>query len=555
MIVNMMAVLAVIGLVAEGFQKNRLQRIWAFVLWGGFMAAVVPFIIGNGVVKSGKLVYHWIVSPVINVDISLALSADGRIILCSVLFTAAVCLFYNIFYAQEKERLRTGGLYILLVVAMAFFIASGNILQMLIGACVTDVLGFYLIRDTAAKQKYVFYNLLADMVLMAALALLWKKTGSLDFAAVEKFAKSGGSVSLTAGFVLFAAAVKSGVFPFHNSLLDLKRINIIRPMFIVLAATPLAGAVILFKFRGLLSFVPWVSQAEAVFAGMTFVWAFVGALVNNNIYAKILYLDMFMYGLLFGVLSENSSAFPVVLFAAAPSATVAVIALLLPVCAASNEMRVSGMGQFYRLMKFTLFLTLAAIVAGIPVWMQTAGNPAGMWGYAYLAALLVVLAHVLGQIYLGAGQADDRVWAMLKNPGLFYVLPLAAAAVLPYVGRVVWSWQAWAAAACFPVLFFLRPLRFLDGIYANGTVQEAEPVMSVYNMLLVAPVMIFARALWLMVDFLLIERTFFNKLDNITNVFVRMTLRMHEKVHVSGIVFAAAGFAAAVVCYYQWGGK
>lgn len=559
MITHTAAELLVLGVVAVFFQKNRLQRIWAFLLWAGFAGIVFSWLAESLAGGDFRAVYRWIVSPVINVDLVLKNNAEVFKMMAAVFVAGGFALFYNIFYDLEKERLRSGGLYLLLTAAMIFLICAENMMQLLIGACLADILGFYLIRDTMSKQKYVFYNLLADMALMLAFALLWGKTGNLGLAAAAKFAAGGGETSLAPVFLLGAAAAKSGLFLFHNNLLDLKRVCFTRAMFVMLAGTPLAGAIILYKAYAIVAAGGWMMvPATAVLAALTLLWALGGALLADNVHAKILYLNLAVYGMLYGVLSADAAVFPALLPAAALFGTVTTLVLMLPVAAASNEVNVSGMGQFYKMMKLTLGVSLLAVWAEIPQWAGlAAGTASGQWWiWAYGAVQLLALAHVLGQIYLGASRADDRVWAMLKNPNFFYLLPLLlAAGLLSAESRIAGGWPALCACVAFLLVFLTRPLRFLDRFYDNETVQTAEPVMAFYNAALITPLTVLGRILWLLVDFLLIEKTFVNTLNNAVNALVRLTARVHTNVRVSGLAFTAAGLAAAAVCYYVQGGR
>ena len=158
MITHTATELLVLGIVAVFFQKNRLQRIWAFLLWAGFAGIAFSWQAESLAGGDFRAVYRWIVSPVINVDLVLKNNAEVFKMTAAVFIAGGFALFYNIFYDLEKERLRSGGLYLLLTAAMIFLICAENMMQLLIGACLADILGFYLIRDTMSKQRYVFYR-------------------------------------------------------------------------------------------------------------------------------------------------------------------------------------------------------------------------------------------------------------------------------------------------------------------------------------------------------------------------------------------------------------
>ncbi len=550
MIVGTALKLAILGLTAEIFQKNRLQKIWAFFLWCPALSVVLYLMVGGGIGYRETNVYHWIASKVINVNFSLVAAPENNLFVFSVLGATLAALYYNIFYNMEKERLRAGGLYLLLASAMMFLISSDNMLQLLAGACAVDILGFYLIGDMAAKQKYIFFNLLADTALMVVFALIWGYAGSLGLNEIAYYGKSGSSKELAVVLLLFAVMAKSGLVMFHNSFLNLKNINFIRAMFIMTAATPMSGVIILFKTRAILAYFPLVDEIVMFFAVATLLWALWGSLAIDNMQAKIIYFSMMTQALLFGLLVIGKKSFMVVFPEIIVMEILLFVVLMLPVIAASNEKYVSGMGGFAKIIKWSLFVTLLAVFNEIQTVLRLTDRLNAAWMLGFLGVQLLALSHILRQVYLGKSSADDRVWAELKNPRFFYWLPVLVVSGIMIYENFLANWHAAALFGAFILLFFSGFGQWLDKMYEKERIQFSEPFTLLYEVLVVAPVKIVGRILWLMIDFILIERTIINLLNRVTLLLINVFRRLHKDVWVSGFLFSLAGLAAAVLFYY-----
>ncbi len=554
MIAHLAAGLLILGLVAEIFQNNRMQRSWAFLLWLCFGAVVL--ICWQGKTTGGALYLDWINSPLIRAGISLKASSAAEAVLRALLPVAFFSLYYNIFYNAEKKRLRPGGLFLLITGVMSVLAASENLLQLLVCVYIVDILCFFLIREIEVKQKFVFFNLLADTALTAAFAIIWGTTGQLGLSALSHFSPTSGGNVLVPVFVAGAAASKAGLFLFHNNLLDLKKICFVRASFIMMAATPLSGALIFYKMHAVMENSGWVLPVLEILAALTILWAAFGAMAIDNIHAKTLYLNMLVYGMLFGILCENKNLFLQVLPTAAGSGILTTVLLMLPVVAASNEILASAMGRFGTVIKTTMILSLLAVLLQIPAWTDLSGGLSEkIWINVFLFIQLSVLAHIFGQIYLGASNADEKVWAMLKNPHMFYFLGLLILAGFLEGGNNFLTLRTLAAGGFFLLFFVSRPLRRMDRIYENKTVQETEPLMNLYNMLFVVPLTVMGRILWLLVDFLLIEKTFVNALSRFVGAVVRLSVRAHANPRIGGIVFTLLGGLVVIACLKLAGGR
>ena len=101
---QLVAALIPLGLLAFLFQKNRMQRTWAALLFVAFFS-VVAFSIASFDFESypKPFIWKWIVSPVINVNLVLKYSPDLDGVAAALFLAVGVALFYNSFCFSPAE--------------------------------------------------------------------------------------------------------------------------------------------------------------------------------------------------------------------------------------------------------------------------------------------------------------------------------------------------------------------------------------------------------------------------------------------------------------------
>ncbi len=99
------------------------------------------------------------------------------------------------------------------------------------------------------------------------------------------------------------------------------------------------------------------------------------------------------------------------------------------------------------------------------------------------------------------------------------------------------------------LLFAVRPLRKLDRWYESDTVQEADYLNTLYELLIITPIKVIGRVLWLTVDFIFIERTIINSVQNALKFMIFIFRRIHSGTLGGAILFILLGFA---VIWWSW---
>ena len=549
------------GLLAELFQKNRAVKSWAVVLFLALGWLLYPVVDSGQLFNRSIWFFTWIKTPVIRVDVALRTGAAYGPFILSQIIVLGFALYYNMFFSLEKLRLRHGGLYALIFMLMMFAVSAGNSLQLLITICLIDVLSFYLISEASVRRNFVFFNFFADFLLLVFFALVWGSENDLHFPAMQKFLKYSAHREFAVALFLTAALIKCGCVGFHNYLLDLKKISFVRAVFLFYGGTPFLGLILLLRCYGIFSLFPWVEKVVAVAALLSILWAVVAACLIDSIKAKILYFNMMVWGGCLGILLSDKQLFLQLIPYITAVALLICCVLILPLVAAANEPFVSKTGGFVKSMKFSLVVSLSALSVLVYFVLGLQLENYKLYACLWLGAVGLVLLHYLAQVYFGSVKADDRVWAIVKNPNPMYFLFILA------VGYGVVSSQKPLFSAqylnlCVFALFVpillgccsaWRLMRGGDKVYQIESVQQAMPALKFFQILVVAPIRNFGRVLWLTVDFLFVERFLMAFVRRMIYSTLKVSRFLHHNLLVSGVVFTTIGLFVIVLVFYWQG--
>lgn len=206
------------------FQLGRTAAIGSFV--GSLVAGVVVF-------TSGALV-----SPLIgigDVAISIRLDALSIVMMWLVTFLSALLIQFSRNYldGDPRQAVFFSRLY-LTIGAVLLMLLSGNLWQLVLAwigmsFALHQLLVFYPQRPRAiraARKKFIVART-SDVCLIIAAVLIAHAFGTTDIGAIHASASAAltngtvsGNVVIAAVLVVFAAALKSAMFPFHGWLLE-----------------------------------------------------------------------------------------------------------------------------------------------------------------------------------------------------------------------------------------------------------------------------------------------------------------------------------------------
>ena len=552
MIANSIFILAFWGALGSILVSPKSNKIVSLMT---LMITSVIFFFLNKNYLSGQVEpfpFEWLkyMSLQVNIDLSSTTKSSAQILPVYVL--SLISMIIAIFNKEESREQRFCCLLALNLCAISGAICSVNLLQLLICSCLMTVLGFCIIDDMDARKKYAFYNLLADLSLFSVCSLVYGYIGSLDFKSLPLFDKLGAHRDLVAVLLSLSVCLKLGLFMFHNQLYDLSVLHFNRLSYLVLCSTPLAGLIILQKFYPLTAVSAYAQPILKIMAVLTLCCGLYNALLMNNIKEKAIGMAQVIMSISLIQFLFFSSSFEVVEHFFLIGSYIFFLILFAIYYAASYELYVSKMGGFISGLKFAfvliIFASFATIYNLLTVFLST--NSYVLLGFSIL--LVFITAHIYRQIFFGKTRADERVIAMLKNPAWYLVLPLVLLSFLllrPDSLKPIY--EVGGLFLLFSAFLMFYPLRKTETLYNNEQVQQSDVFEDVFNFLIITPLTILGRILWLLVDFILIERTIINSLSKATSLLIRSASKLNVYTSWLYIFYIVASFGLVVLMTYM----
>ena len=463
----------------------------------------------------------------LRIDLDLSSNANHYALILPFFLMMFFSLIHTYYTPLEERR---GRLSSLMLIVMAFFmilVCTNNLLILIVSASLCGIVGIYIVNDFTGKKTYVFYTLVADMSLFASMSIIYSVTSNVDLSALTSFVKHHKYNDLAALLMLLGIAIKSGLFLFHKQIFSYSDLSFNRLVFLNYCVAPACGLIIFYK-TGSLFFASDVSQIILLFLSiLSIMYGVVGGLIYDSLKEKALSINMLLWGSLFvqAIIYQNS-IFPF-------DGLLIVLFYLFNLCLAevyisgSEEIYISRLGGTWK----KLFLLLLAIVfltsAILYVLLSKAEAGFSLW-WGEIAIIMLLSSYLIRQIFFGVNACDEKVWAFMKHPPVLLQLPVFIGVFIAFYYNQGWNWSLLLVLSLFLILIIMHPLRKLSSLYERDEIQLSEFFERVYEVVLLAPLSVMGRVLWLTVDFLLIERTVLSSLAHTRNALINLSSRLHS---------------------------
>ena len=539
MILQLFLGLVTISLLFFMVRQERRRRVWSVFLFCAVLALLYAFFEQINAIGINNVIYSWIPHQTLQANISF--SAGGSMAPCiRILGLCMVVLIYlNTLYRREEYSLYINNFLLLNFAVLLILLASQDFIQLMIGSSGFLIIGFYLINNTEARTKFIFYGFLAELALFTALAVVYANTGSVALTAIPSYLHEGRHRDLVSVLLLGVVLLKCGMFLFQNHLLTLKSLNFNRVLTLAVFSAPLSGMVIFAKLFPLIAAANFSHSIFCLIIGLSAVWAVVGGLLIDNLKAKVFYLAMLMHSfMLWTMWADPGIFFERLVYLYPPFLAVGLSVLFLSV-STSDGCCLSEMGGLGHRLWSNLILSLLAVFAFGAV---TAHRVPFISGWIFLSVFLFITAALWHGAYLGRMNADDKVDALLRNVGFLYWGPYTAAVVF-----LIWQsgnvldpliWKIWAA---YLAVFLLLPTQKLFmGARWEG-LQSADVLGQIYQSCFVGPLRFIGRILWLAIDFVVIERSIIGSVSQSTAFVIGGLHRLQDEGKVGYLLMIGMG--------------
>ncbi len=526
MISNLFILFLLIGFSCAILSKDYYNRFVSFIITVvGFLLIFFAYqAMQSGI--SQQAVWSLLDYKRFYVDIDISSNAYNYSLLMPFFLMMFISLLHTFYASKEEQR---GRLSSLMFVAMAFFIlmaCSNNLLLLIVGASLVGIIGIYIINDFLGKKTYVFYTLIADMSIFAAMSIIYSATSCLDLSIVSDFSHKSPHTDIVALLLLLGIAIKSGLFLFHNQVFSYRDLSFNRLIFLNYCISPACGLVLFSKLYNLFYASDIAYMILLTISVASIIYGFGGALIYDNLKEKALSINILLWGGLFSYsLIYQTNILP-------QSGTIIILFFLLNLwisevsLSCSEEIYISRLGGTWK--KLPLLL-LAGIIVNIAI-LQFCLIKSGLFFSPLLIGAIIILllsSYLIRQIFFGINTCDEKVWAFMKHPPFLLLLPIFILSFLS-VYHNGFNWEILLGSICAMIgLIIIYPLRRLSILYERDEIQLSGFFERVYEVLL-APINILGRILWLTVDFLLIERTILNSISHLRNTIINLSSRMHS---------------------------
>ena len=528
MLIEVFLFLVVAGVLPIAIKGKRLSFVYLLLLTIS-MALMLGYFYQNW--QQGtkdNFTYDWVSSPYYPIKIHLFSNFTHYAQIFPFFLISVVMIIFNCFSKIEKRKLEQNGLICLNLGALIMLICGENTIQLLVSACVIDVLGFYIINESAARRKYIFYNLMADMGLFMLFALIWGYTESIRLSDLGKYFEQGEHRDLVCILLLLCLFIKSGLFLFQTPLQNWNFLNMRTIMVLSFLSTPISGYILLFKTLPLLPLSKYSEPLVLFFAYASMVWGGIGAILIDNLRSKLIYLNMILSGLMYALLQAGLTPDTPIFASLILGGFLLSGSLLLVTLGSSNEIYVSSMGGFIANLKLSFMVTLFCMLAYIQV-LYTLSQTYNFIPMIALGLISVSTASIWSHIYFSPSNADERVLAMLKNPLFVYwgIILILALYVLYLEGTP--DIASYAILSGILLLAISGIFNKILPIYENEQVQESDRFSDFYHYFVIGPIKVLGRVLWLTIDFLVIERTIIYTSRNTVNLLIGFFQKIHTQ--------------------------
>jgi len=248
--------------------------------------------------------------------------AQSAVMLVLVALVAALVQIYSLGYLDREPPAALGRYYLyqsLFAFSMMGLVLAPNFVQLfvcweLVGLCSYLLIGFWYRKPEAARAavKAFWITKAGDVGLLIGIVLLWRASGTFDFAALETMASSG--LLPAAGFsvitfcLYLGAAGKSAQFPLHVWLPDAMEGPTPVSALIHAATMVTAGVYLLVRVDWLFALTPDVLALVAWVGALTALMAATLACVQDDIKRVLAYSTVSQLGYMMTAIGAGFAA-------------------------------------------------------------------------------------------------------------------------------------------------------------------------------------------------------------------------------------------------------
>lgn len=496
MVIHLFIGLILISAASMLVTQGKRRKIWSLLLLVALGVLSCFFVYNINEVSDSGFIYQWLPYSKLQADFNISASARTQNLLSSLVCLLIGMIILNIIDYKENYSLNVCVLNLLSFISMILLISSHDMFQLMFASALLSILCFYIPNDILVRRKLFVYCFLAEVACFTALSVAYSSVGSISLQALNDYASKSIHKDFVAALLLFALGIKTGLFLFNGHYNSLINISFNRLSSILVLSLPFSALILLAKLSPLISTsslslltICWLVVSAVVSAG--------GALAYNNINRKIIALSQMIFsGLFYLIYVDNAKLYTII-----PQV---LIILLLSLCiiyyiGSIYQQKAENTWQNYRLRIFNFVVVLLGLTAVFYVIAML--NLPVIYKYAYVFVLGIIIKEILFE------KTAKNIFVTEENIhcNLFYPLGIIATSfAIFYIKDFNVQNLDWKLLVVLGVSMVCPAQYFV--MIGKWPVWNQGIIEKMYDNLLVVPLKLFGRILWLAVDFVFIER-------------------------------------------------
>ena len=540
MILQFLSAILVLSIIFKLVPYRR-RNFWNWLLLLSVFALIVYVFPDISVLKNQVSGFKWMAYPSLYTDFILGGSEHIISAIICLLPILLVILYLNAMPIYSDEHPLSAGCIVLYqFCALVILISAQNFIQLMVGAGCISILGFYLISDSDVKKHYIFYSYIAEMSIFTALAIVYSQFAKINIVNLSEYGKTLKHQDLVLLLILCGVFIKCGMFLFQNYILELQNISFNRILSLSLLSSPLSGLIIFSKLSPLIFQSNFAKVLILTFVILSVLWSLIGICWRDSLSAKILYMNMLFFSMAIYLLCNSADNIYLVI-------RLLPLLMVLDIClypADTNRKNImlSSSRLYWKNHKTEIFMSLVIVSLSVTIILSVLVYPLN-----YICASLLGIAFIIILRGLYNNTPSDNIVFSHKISSC--VFPVVATIIMGYFlyAKPILKLEYCYVYGGLIILLIVVPNRFIDLFAHNTAIQSSDLLKDFYNTFIVAPLRLLGRILWLLVDFVVIERSLIGNLSQFTSKGVSFLRAKQNDGLKSWIVFLFLGLLLIII--------
>lgn len=552
-------VLGIIGSIKTGVKADRLLSLFMFLLFTVFF---LFFYYQPVFPKNADFSFVWSSLPSGSIYVDIISDKANCALLFPFLLLTLAETGKNVIFRYEERRCAYNSLLLFNLLALLMMVSSNNFVQLLSGMFAVDILAFLIMRDVDNSKSYVMLNFLADMLIFAVLAVINSQIGSLEIQEISRYRQLGHNLDFTALCALASVFIKLGFVPFQCAFLPLRGIRFHRLQSIIFLTSPAAALILLQKFNMVWSFSAAFASVLSVICLFSAALNAAGLLFTDDIKAKTVCLQLLFLSLFVKIFQYSGFIWQEKQTQLFLSAYTLVNCVYFFYYYANRRKKISQF-EFPKgsplLACCVCFVVSASLLfpeifpadikkigQNLPEKLLSAESAVLFFASVFLYGTAVLLH----QLFTGR-RKSDREKKFLPSGKMFFWLLQTAILFLIIRRKPFMLSEAVLYGLVFLFISFLPVPAFILQYCKQNKIQFLSVSADFYQRVFIAPLQFTGRILWLLVDWMFVEKLLVGTLQTFLLAFVRLFRNMHYNRIIGGLFLLLLLSGLLAASFYQ----